>query len=360
MRYLALAYGALALLAAAARWLPAMNAWSLALAIVALALLPAAGLWHRGAICRIERLHRFAPDRWLGRWAARRVPGQVIDTIVAVVLAAAVTLQSPLFGDVEWVLLAAAPLVFVGVRHAALVRARRLYSRDIYAASGADGVARLVTFALSCVAWLGARYAFAEGGGKPLAEVAYDLQAAWPSMGTATARWAIDAGAWGQAIVASLDSASVTWWRAAIAVAFLPLTVFGFAVWCASGAMVDLAGWRRMLGIPLSDADLPAPVTRARLAAYGGCAGALIAVASLLFANADAVLGRQPRLLALEAVPQCERIGARMYSLGTLAKVAAFTKVLEEGMQSRRVSACGRIAQVRRLAERNVDAYLDW
>jgi hypothetical protein len=49
-----------------------------------------------------------------------------------------------------------------------------------------------------------------------------------------------------------------------------------------------------------------------------------------------------------------------MYSLGTLAKVDAYTRVLEEGMQARRTAACARIAEVARLAEKNVDAYLDW
>jgi hypothetical protein len=360
MRFLVLAYGELAVLALVARWLPAMHAATLALAIVALALLPTAGFWHRGAVRRIERLHRFAPDRWLGRWAARRVLGQVVDAVIALALASAALLQSPFFGPLEWALLAAAPLAFAAVRAIALLRARRLFSRDLYAASTADGVARIVTFALACAVWLVARCLLAASETKPLAEVAYQLQLAWPTVVTATARWAIDAGAWGQAIVATLDSALVTWWRAAIAVAFLPLTVFGHAVWSASGAMVDVAGWRRMLGTPLTDADRPAPLARPRLALYGACALAAIAAAVVSIARTDAVLARQPRLLALEAVPQCERIGSRMYSLGTLAKVAAFTTVLEEGMRSRRTSACARIAEVRRLAERNVDAYLDW
>jgi hypothetical protein len=218
----------------------------------------------------------------------------------------------------------------------------------------------MITFALAGAVWLVARYSLAAGEAKPLAEVVHELQSASPVVGAATARWAIDAGAWSQAIVATLDSGSVTWWRAAIAVAFLPLTVFGYAVWSAAGAIVDDAGWLRIIGMPLSDADRPAPVSRARLAAYGACAIATIAAVVVSFAHADAVLARQPRLLALEAVPQCERIASRMYSLGTLAKVQAFTTVLEEGMQSRRTSACARIAEVRRLADRNVDAYLDW
>jgi hypothetical protein len=361
MHSLALAYGALALLAVVARWLPSLGAAALALAVVALALLPTAGLWHRGAVRRLQGLHRFAPERWLGRWAAKRVPGQVFAAIVAVALTAAVVLQSPLFGAIEWTLLAAAPLVFAAVRGGALARARRLFSRGVYAVSAADGVARLVTFALLCAVWLAGRYVLAEGAGKPLADAVYELQSAWPAMGTATARWAIDAGAWGQGILATLDGASpVPWWRVAIAALFLPLTVFGHAVWSAAGATVDVAGWRRMIGVQLTDASVPPPIGRSRATAYGACLAAAIAVIVVAFAQADAALARQERLLALEALPSCERIGARTYSLGTLAKVAAYTKVLEEGMQSRRASACERIAQMRRLAEKNVDGYLDW
>jgi hypothetical protein len=49
-----------------------------------------------------------------------------------------------------------------------------------------------------------------------------------------------------------------------------------------------------------------------------------------------------------------------LYSRGTLAKVRSYTTDLEGGMAARRTTACARIAEIGRVAERNVDAYLDW
>jgi len=361
VRYLAAAYGALALLAVVERFVPSMNAMTLGAAVVALAVLPIAGIWHRSAVRRLERLHRFTPDRWLRRWAGRRVLGQVVSAVVALALAALVVLQSPFFGTLEWTLLAVAPLAFLAYRRIALVRGGQFFSREVYAASSATGVARLLTFATMCVVWFAGRYALASTDSRPLAEVVFALQTAWPTTGSATARWAIDAGAWGEATLAMLaGSIEVPWWRVAITAIFLPLTVFGHAVWSAAGASVDIAGWRRMIGASLTDADVPPPLTRPRLMAYGACVAAAIASIVVVFAHADESLGRQPRFLALEAMPKCERIGTRMYSLGTLAKVQAYSTVLEEGMRSRRATACARIAEIGRVAEKNVDAYLDW
>jgi hypothetical protein len=91
-RHLVMCYGALALLAVVAWRLPAMSAAFLGLAIVALAVPAMGGLWHRSAVARLERLHQFAHDRWLGRWASRRVLRQAAGAVVAVALAAAVVL----------------------------------------------------------------------------------------------------------------------------------------------------------------------------------------------------------------------------------------------------------------------------
>jgi len=360
-RYLVVAYGTLALLAGVAWLLPRMNAATLGTAIVVLAIPSMAGLWHRSAMRRLARIHQFAPERWLGRWSARRVLGQVGGALVAVALSAAVVLQSPFFGISEWALLAVVPLLFLALRHAALTRAGPLYSRDAYAASGASRLAHLLTVSVLLVAWLVVRYVTAADADRPIAELVYELQAGWPQVETATARWAVDAGAWTQATLAMLDGpGSASWWRVLIALFVLPLTVFVYATWSAAGASLEVAAWRRMLGASLTDAEVPPRIALRRLVAYGVASIAATAIGVLVFAQADAALGRQERFLALAALPQCERIGARVYSLGTFAKVQAYDSVLEERMASRRTTACARIAEVGRVAERNVDAYLDW
>ncbi len=360
-RYLGAAYGALALLAAVAWLLPRMSAAAVCAAILVLAVLPMAGLWHRGAMRRLERLHQFAPERWLGRWSARRVFGQLTGALVAIALAAAVVLQSPLFGMLEWGLLAAAPLLFFTLRRVASQRAGPLFSRDVYADSGATRVARWLTVLALLVAWLVGRYVAAAEAAGPLADAVYALQSKWPDVASATVRWAVDAGAWSQAALAHLDeAASASWWRAAVALLVLPLTVFVYAAWSAAGASLDAGEWRRMLGAALTEADDPPAVARGRLVAYGACTALAAAFAALLFVQGDAMLARQERFLALAALEKCERIGGRAYSLGTLAKLASYASVLDERMGARRGTACERIAEIGRVAERNVDAYLDW
>ncbi len=360
-RYIVIAYGALALLAVVAWLLPRMNAAALGVAVVVLAIPAMAGLWHRSAIRRLERLHQFSPERWLGRWSARRVLGQVGGALVAVALAAAVVLQSPFFGGAEWAVLGATPLLFLGLRHVALTRAGPLFSRDVYATSGASRLARLFTVAAMLVAWLVVRYAIGADADRPIAELVYELQTRWPHVETASVRWAIDAGAWTQATLAMLNGPeSASWWRILIATFVLPLTVFVYATWSAAGASLDVAAWRRMLGASLTEANDPPRTAPWRLVAYGVASAAAMAMGVLVFAQADAALGRQERFLALAALPQCERIGARVYSLGTVAKVQAYDSALEKGMAARRTTACARIAEVGRVAQRNVDAYLDW
>ncbi|MFO1304446.1 MAG: hypothetical protein U1F54_11975 [Burkholderiales bacterium] len=361
VRCLVVAYGTLALLAVVAWALPRMSAALVGAAILLLALPAMAGLWHRGAIRRLERLHQYAPERWLGRWYARRILGQIGGAVVALTLSAAVVLQSPFFGVLEWSLLAASPIVFLALRRFAAARAGPLFSRDVYSASAATRLARVSTAILLLVAWLALRSLLPRDAAAPIGDAVHDLQSAWPEVASATVRWAIDAGAWSQATLGSLDEAgAASWWRVLVALVVLPLTVFAYAAWSASGASLDAASWRRMLGASLTEAADPPRIARGRLVAYGTGMLAIAAVAVVLFAQGDAMLGKQERLLALSALPKCERIGGRAYSLGTLAKLRSYSAVLEERMGSRRGEACARIAEIGRVAERNVDAYLDW
>lgn len=350
-----------ALLAVAAWLLPHMNGGSLGAAIVVLAIPAMLALWHRSAVRRLERLHQFSRDRWLWRWSARRVVGQVLASLVALLLAAAVLLQTPWFGALEWSLVALSPLVYVAWRDACLARAMPLFSHAVYAVSAASQLARLLTFTTLCVAWLVARVALAQPPAQPLAELVYALQSAWPQVSSSTVRWALDAGAWGQATLAALDTtAPAPWWRVALALLVLPVTVFGYVTWSAAGMALPRGEYRRIFGAALTEDDVPAGLPRRRVLTYAVPAllAALLAVA--FFWRADVSLARQERWLALRALPACERIGGTMYALGTLAKVASYTGVLEEGMAARRATACTRMTEIERVAAANVDAYLDW
>lgn len=350
-----------AVLALAAWLLPHMNAWALGVSIVVLAVPVMLAPWHRGTVRRLERLHQFAPGRWLRRWSARRVVSQIVTALVALLLAGVVLLQTPWFGALEWALLALSPLVFLAWHELCLARAAPLFSRAVYAANAASRLARVLTFGTLCAMWLVARAALAQPPAESLGELTYALQSAWPQVPSAIVRWALDAGAWGQATLATLGSASpAPWWRVTLALAVLPVTVFGYATWSAAGMALPRGEYRRIFGATLTDDDLPAPLARRRVIA---CAVPAVLVALLAVAlvwRADMTLARQERLLALRALPACERIGGTMYAVGTLAKVAAYTGVLDQGMAARRASACAHLDGIERVAAANVDAYLDW
>ncbi len=351
----------IALLAVAAWLLLHMNGVVLGVAIVALAIPAMLAPWHRSAVRRLERLHQFAPERWLRRWSARRVMGQVLAALVALLLAAAVLLQTPWFGTLEWSLLALSPLVYIAWRDACLARALPLFSHAVYAVSAASRLARLLTFVTLCAAWLVARIVLAPPPAQPLAELVHALQSAWPQVSSATVRWALDAGAWGQATLAALDTtAPAPWWRVALALLVLPVTVFGYATWSAAGMALPRGEYRRIFAAVLTEDDVPALLPRRRVLAHAVPAAFAALLAIALVWRADVSLARQERWLALRALPACERIGGTMYALGTLAKVASYTGVLEEGMAARRATACARLDEIERIAAANVDAYLDW
>lgn len=361
LRGLALAYVALGALALAAWALPHLVPAMLGAALVVLAAPVALALWHRSALHRLARLHRFAPDRWLHRLMGRRWLGQVAGSVVALVLAAIVLLQTPWFGNLEWSLLGIAPLLYFAAFHVAAGRAGPLFSRRVYAAGTVTFAARAFTFAVLGVAWVAGRVAFAQPVATPLVEVAYGLQAAWPESSSRIVRWAVDAGAWSQAVLDTVGAArGVAWWRILVAIVVLPLTVFAYATWSAAGAMLPRAEVRRVLGSALTDEDAPAPVPRRRALAYGALTALAAVIAIGLVARIDARLAAEGRWLALRAVPHCERIGGVAYAVGTTAILATYTRVLEEGMAARRATACARIAEIAAVAAVNVDAYLDW
>lgn len=360
IRSLAGAYAVLAGLAVAAWALPHLPGWVLGVAIVLFALPAMPAAWHRGTVRRLARLHEFAAGHWLRRWAARRLSGQAATATLAIVAAAAVLLQAPYFGALEWSLAALSPLVYLGWSLACLARARPLFSHPVYAVSAATRLARALTFATLCLAWFVGRSLHAEPPAAPLAEIVYALQSRWPQVSSAIVRLALDAGAWAQGTLATLGSAApAPPWRVALALLVLPVTVFGYATAVAASLSLPRHEYRRIFAATLT-ADEPPALPRRRRRAYAVATGlAALALIGLVW-RVDAALGGHERWLALRALPACERIGGTAYAVGTLARAAAFAGVLEEGMAARRASACARLDAMERIAAVNVDAYLDW
>lgn len=355
-------YALLGVFTAAVWLLPHLSAVLLGAVVLLLALPMTLALWQRGAVRSLARLHRFAPGRWPYRLAVRRILRQVAAAAWAVAVTAGALLQGPLFGLLEWALLAVVPALYVLLRHPIMAHALPLFARRVYAADAAAAIARVLTFCVLCVGWIVGRYLLASAPAQPLAEIAYDLQSRWPHVASAIVRWALDAGAWSQATLATLEHAGSAspWWQSLLALVVLPGMVFGYGVWSVAGMALERSDVRRATGIPLTDADDPPPVTSRRRTAYAGSAVCFAAIVLALVARADHALQREQRVLALRAIPACERIGGIAYAVGTLAAVKAYTSALEERSAGRRGAACARIEEIARIAAADVDAYLDW
>ncbi|MCC6870400.1 MAG: hypothetical protein IT522_16405 [Burkholderiales bacterium] len=354
--------GAFILLFAGSTWFVTRAGTPLLVLVAAALAAPAAlALLHRSTVRRLSRMHEYAPGHWLHAWAGRRIVGQFAATGGALVLSLAVLVQSPFFGWLEWALVAVAPLMFLGFATALSRRLRPGYSRPVYAASATLRLARWLTFVLLCLAWLVGRFLQADAPLQPVAQVAYQLQNEWPATPSTIVRWAIDANAWGQAILASIGHASAApWWRVALALAILPLTLFGFVTWSVAGLAIGREEWRRIFARTLTDAAQAPSAARKGVVTAAGIAAAVCFGALAAGVYGDIALRESGRVLALRALPQCERLGGVAYVVGTFAKVDAYHAVLERGIVARKHDACGRVAALRGALERQVDHYLDW
>lgn len=287
--------------------------------------------------------------------------GQLACALAALVLALLFLLQAPFFGRVEWLLVALAPVLYLVVAWLVASPLWPLFSRPVYAGSATARSARFLTFCILCIAWVVARYAQADAPAQPLAQLAWELQARWGDTPSAFVRWAIDANAWGQATLDSLGHLSgAPWWRVALSLVVLPLTVFGFVTWSAAGLALGVNETRRTFAAALTESDAAPGVSRGRALRYAGSAVALAAVAMIGAAQLDSVLRQSGRPLALRPLPECERIGGAAYTVGTLARLEAYHAVLESGIVDAKRNGCQRIVELQRVLALQVDAYLDW
>lgn len=334
---------------------------ALMLAAAVLAAPAAVALLHRGTVRRLSRLHEFAPGHWLHTWAARRIVTQFTSAVGALVLALVVLLQSPFFGRLEWGLVVAAPFVFVAVAAWASRRLRPSFYRPVYATSATLRSARWVTFVLLCLAWLGGRYWQAAEPAQPIGTLVHTLQDAWPQTPSMLVRWALDATAWTQALLASFGhAADAPAWRMALALTVLPLTLFAYVTWSVAGLAVGRGELRRIFANVLTESDTVGRAGRRRVVTAGAIAAGVVAAAVLGAVYTEALLRESGRGLAVRALPECERLGGTAYAIGTLAKIDAYHEVLERGIAARKHDACARVGALRGALERQVDAYLDW
>lgn len=342
----------------ASQGLTRLPPWAWLLAVVGLAVLPAWGQW-LAFMLRKRVLHmQFAPQGLLGRWLEGGWWPACKALVLALLLSSAALWQAWFLAPWEWGLLAAGPLLYglMAVRLQAWLAPE--FAQFAYAWAWSQRAARLLLVVVLGSLWLLCMARSADWG-----------RALAPGMDPAALDAAI-AGIraspsglvrWGLDVLLALQVAGG-------ALADLPqlpvLRVLLLALLGPVGMLLCLGcalqGTMGMRAIHLQAWPPQARERRRATAALLGLVAALVAgVLMQATASVDGLLRQQASPLALQRLPQCERIGRQLYRLGTLE--ATRQQALEAlGQMPGGQALCMGMADVRRQLDAAVERYLDW
>ncbi len=356
LRTWALGWAWLALLWAAGSQLHRLVPLQWLVALALLAALPAWGLW-LGFMLRKRLQHaQFAEGGWVARWLSGGLWAACKAAALALLLCGAALWQAWFLAPWEWVLLAlAAPL------HALLAaRWQRWlapqFSLPAYAWRASQWAARLSTALLLGAAWL-AGWAHAGLEGRDLLpatepQVLDTALAAIAGAPSGLVRWGLDAllaVQVGSGVAVALPESSALRWI------LLALTGPIGLLWCLGWALQGASAERALLGaLPGRRAAAGARAAVAALVAVLVCLIALQGAAAL-----DGWARQRGSPLALQRLPDCERIGEHYYAVGTLDAVRALAL---EALGGSRAAAplCSSLQPVREATDAALERYLDW
>jgi len=342
----------LALLWGASSQLPRLAPWQWLALLALLAALPAWGLWLGWRVRRQLAHAQFAPRGWVVRWWSGGLGAAVRCSLLALALSAAALWQGGFLAFWEWGLLAAAPPLHALLSHWLQPRLAPQFAAPAYAWRASQWLARAIVALLLGGAWLGW---WAQGGlhGRDLVP-AMDPQVLDASLaGIAAApsglvRWGLDALLAlqvGSGAVLALPRAP--WLRLLLLALVGPLGMLWCLGWALQGANATHAVLR---GGPLQG-------TRAAVAAALAALAVLIALQAT--AQLDALARQHASPLALQRLPECERIGQRYYQIGTLQALQRLA--LQALGESRAQPAlCDALTDAQAAGDAALERYLDW
>ena len=354
-------YAFLAMLWLASGQVPRLNVLWLGTFTLLLALPMMLALWHQATVRRLLTLHQFQTGRGLHRWGSRRALGILWRAALAIVLSAAVLLQSVFFGRLEWFLLGLAPPLHLLARRVFESFSAAQFTQPVYAQRWSLRASQWLLTLLLAAAWLAASSLLAEAPAQAYAERIHQLQSGWAQAPSGTVKWALDAGAWGQAAIEALGRSTIEpGWRLLLALVIAPLSVFSHLALSLSGLALPLAELRRTLGEQLTAAEAPPPVGAARAALWA----AVTSIVALMFFQSLGALDHRLRTsgspFAVMSLPECERIGGKVYALNTAGALKALLDEARGQLAGHQASACAKLGEIEALAAKGVDEYLDW
>lgn len=355
---LAAAWGFLLVLRLAGTRLPLLPPWAVVALLVALAALPAWGLWLAFMIRKRVLFLQFARGGWVRRWFSGGLWPAAKAAPAALALATVALWQAWFLAPREWLLLTAAPLVYLALMHGLRAGLARQFARPAFAWPVTQRASRWIFMVLVGAAWLAmmlhgaldARVAHPAMSAPALDQAIADIAAARSGL----VRWGLDGLLALQVVSAAVRELPQS---AALRVVLLALAGPGAMLWCLARVMQGASGLDR----GLLRAALPRRASgigsRAVLPAFLGVLVLMIALG--LFSALEGLARDHGSPLALEPLPQCERIAGDYYTVGTALELR---QLLQRTLGQTRAGAafCEQAQDTQGALDAALDHYLDW
>lgn len=356
----------LAWLWCASHWLVQLPPWAWLLAVTTLAALPAWGLWLVFMLRKRVLHHQFAPQGRIGFWLSGGWWPAIKALLLALLISASSLLQAWFLAPWEWALLAAAPLLHGLLRIGLQTRLDAEFSRSAFSWAWCQRLARWLLVFLLGGLWLWSMARSVDYGRELAAGMsAQALDAAIASIRQAPSgwvRWGLDALLALQVAGGALsDLPQLPVLRLLLLALFGPVGVLLCLGYALQGAGGGRAIWLEARP-PRTAASLDAQDGRGTAVLLGLVGVLLAGILVQTSATVDGMLRTHVSRLALQRLPECERIGQQLYRLGTLdaTRQLALQALgqIQQGQASQ--ALCTGAGEVRKELDAAIERYLDW
>ena len=356
-----LGFAFLAVFATASHRITGMTTLEFGLFALLLSLPAMAALWHQSTVKHLVHLHQFASSSGLHWLASRRLVAVLLYAAIALLMTGAVLVQSVLFGQIEWTLVAIAPVLYTATRSGLRRFIERQFTSPVYAFKWVFRATQLLVTVLLGLLWLGAHLAMVEPAAGTVTEAVFGLQQRWVGSPSGLVKWSLDASAWVQATINALDwtPEKSRWWLVA-SLFFTPLFAFGYLSLSFYGLSLPMGEVRRIVAEPLTAAEVAPPVGPFRAAIWALVATIGVAIFFQSMGVAEGLIGSKESPFALQRLPDCERIGGAVYKVNTIKTLEAFMADMGQQRVGQENAACTSLSSIETAAAKGVDKYLDW
>ena len=336
-------------------YLTHLPAWGWLAAVLLLSALPGWGLWQAFMLRKKVLRFQFAVQGRVGRWLSGGWWPAIKSMVLALIFVSAALWQSWFLARWEWLLLAVAVPVYVLFAAWLQMRLTSEFSSPAFAWAWAQRAAKALLVLLLGGFWvyMMARHQdFGRALAPAMAPAALDAALAQiHAAPSGLVRWGLDgllaiqvAGG----ALADLPQAPV--WRLLVLALFGPLGLLLCMGAVMQAAMGGRAIWQQ--AAPVGSTRSSAPM----IALMGVL---VLGILVQTTASLDGLARNHESPLALQRLPECERIGQKLYHIGTLDETRKLALDALGQMQAGQ-AMCQGMSDMDQQLDVAVDRYLDW